>query len=288
MYTEMITADALLHGECARLLRFDPVEHPVALQLGGSDPDRLARAARRGAEAGYDEINLNVGCPSDRVQSGRFGACLMATPDTVARCVAAMCDTVDVPVTVKTRVGIDDRGGFDFLADFVGRVSEAGARTLVIHARRAILRGLSPKQNREIPPLDYPLVYRIKKAFPALGIVLNGGISSCKQVDKHLEHVDGVMIGRQAYQRPFFLYELQQHLFPTPSGLTRERVVAGMLPYVERALAEGVRLQTITRHMLGLYAGQPGARRWRRFLSETAPGHHADAGVLRESLKQLG
>jgi len=289
LYTEMVTAKAVLHGDRDRLLDHDPSEHPVALQLGGSEPDVLAAATRVANDYGYDEINLNIGCPSDRVQSGSFGACLMAEPERVADCIAAMRENAVVPVTVKTRIGIDDQDDYEFLEHFVQTVSAAGCDHFIVHARKAILAGLSPKQNRSIPPLRYDVVYRLRRDFPELTVVLNGGIETLDAVRAHLQHVDGVMIGRKAYSDPWFLTELQA-AFPAvpavaPTTLrSRQDVVRMMAAYAGRQLAAGVRLHHVTRHMLGLFTGQPGARRWRRFLSEQAARPDADARVLIESL----
>lgn len=277
LYTEMVTAAAVLHGANERLLRFDPGEHPVALQLGGSVPADMAQAARIGEETGYDEININIGCPSDRVQSGQFGACLMARPDTVAACVQVMREAVAIPVTVKTRIGIDDQDSYEFLADFVATVADAGCSTFIVHARIALLEGLSPKDNRSVPPLDYARVYRLKREHPDLTIVLNGGIASTNAVTGHLQHVDGVMIGREAYQNPWFLVELEHALGAGRGPADRHEVLERMLPYIKAELAAGTELKHITRHMLGLFAGQPGARAWRRYLSENA--HRAGAGI---------
>lgn len=289
LYTEMVTAAAVLHGDRARLLAFDAAEHPIALQLGGAEPRAMAEAARIGAAFGYDEVNVNVGCPSDRVQSGAFGACLMARPETVAACVRAMRSEVNLPVTVKTRIGIDDRDDYAFLRDFVGRVAAAGCDTFVVHARKAILGGLSPKQNRSVPPLDYERVYRLKEEHPELRIVLNGGITTADEALAHLEHVDGIMIGREAYQNPWFLTELERRLGTPPAALpeSRHAVVRDMLPYIEATLASGAELAAIVRHMLNLFSGQPGARQWRRILSERA--HRAGAGVdvLEDALARL-
>ncbi len=276
LYTEMITALALIRGDHQDLLRYDASEHPLALQLGGSDPDELARAARYGQDAGYDEINLNVGCPSDRVQAGQFGAALMASPGQVAAVVAAMSEAVDVPVTVKTRLGIDDRDSYEFLHDFVGAVSHSGCRTIIVHARKAWLNGLSPKENREIPPLDYSRVHRLKADYPRLEIIINGGLTTEEQILEQLEYVDGVMLGRHAYQDPYLLARLDRILFvdvPLPS---RETVLAAYLPYLENEMSTGTSLKTMTRHLMGLYAAQPGGRRWRRFLSELP---HGDKGL---------
>jgi len=287
LYTEMVTAQAVLHGDRDRLLGFDPAEQPVALQLGGSDPVMLASAATTGANYGYDEINLNVGCPSDRVQSGRFGACLMAEPALVRDCVAAMRAAVDVPVTVKSRIGIDAHDDYGFLRDFVGAVAESGCGTFIVHARKAILAGLSPKQNREVPPLRYEFVYRLKREFPGLCIVLNGGVRELDAVRTHLAQVDGVMIGREAYHNPYFLAELAHELDGVPLP-TREAVMARYIDYIETRLAEGVRLSGMTRHVLGLYLGRPGARQWRRKLSEGASAPGAGVGVIREAMGMIG
>ncbi len=277
LYTEMVTTGAILHGDRDRFLAFDPMEHPVALQLGGSEPADLAFAAREGAARGYDEINLNLGCPSDRVQRGRFGACLMTEPELVADCVAAMIGAVDVPVTVKTRIGVDDRDSYDELAAFVDKVAAAGCRCFTIHARKAWLSGLSPKQNREVPPLRYEVVYDLKRDFPQLEIVLNGGVQTLEEAAEHLVRVDGVMIGRAAYQSPYILAEADRRFFAAPEApKDRETIIADFLPYVERRIAEGVPLKSITRHMLGLFNGLPGARAWRRCLAEEA--HRPGAG----------
>src|SRR5690606_1519584 len=285
LYTEMVTAEAVLHGDRDRLLGFDRAEHPVALQLGGSDPARLADAAAIGADYGYDEINLSVGCPSDRVQEGRFGACLMAEPGLVAACVAAMQARVAVPVTVKCRIGIDDQDSESDLERFVSTVAEAGCRTFIVHARKAWLEGLSPKENREVPPLDYARVYRLKEAHPELEIVVNGGIASLEAAEAHLAHVDGVALGRAAYQSPYLLAEVDRRLFgdtnPAPS---RREAIEALLPYAERHLKAGGRLNNIARHILGLYHGRPRARAFRRHLSEHAPRDGAGVGVLEAAL----
>jgi tRNA-dihydrouridine synthase A len=288
LYTEMVTAKAVVHGDAARLLHFDPAEHPVALQLGGSDPGEMAEAARIGAEAGYDEININVGCPSDRVQNGQLGACLMAEPRTVADCVRAMRGAVDVPVTVKTRIGIDDHDSYAFLCHFTESVAAAGCETFLVHARIAILGGLSPKENRTLPALDYERVYRLKREHPELAIVINGGIASANAIASHLERVDGVMIGREAYQNPWFLAEVERR-FCGGSGrpASRLEVLERLLPYVEKELAAGTELKHITRHVLGLFAGEPGARAWRRHLSEQAHRPDADVNVLRDAVNRL-
>ena len=289
LYTEMITAAALMHGDANRLLKYDATEHPLALQVGGSDPDLMAHAAELAATFDYDEININVGCPSDRVQSGSFGACLMNRPETVAQCVRVMQDAGPVPVTVKTRIGIDDLDSYEFVRDFVSKVVDAGCETIIVHARIAILSGISPKDNRTIPPLNYERVYRLKRAFPDVSLILNGGITTTEQVTAHLSHVDGVMIGRQAYQHPWFLTELQQTYGASADSVPNRRadVVARMLPYVERELGRGALLNHITRHMLGLFAGQPGARAWRRYLSQHSYLSGAGTEVLEQALAQL-
>ena len=287
LYTEMVTAAAIVHGDADRFLRFNEQEHPVALQLGGSDPDWMARATARSAAYGYDEININVGCPSDRVQSGQFGACLMDHPELVARCFAAMEQETDVPVTVKSRIGINDRDSYEFLRAFVEPLVEAGCRKFVVHARIAILEGLSPRENRSVPPLDYERVYRLKADYPELEIVLNGGLTSLESVSAALGSVDGAMIGRQAYHQPYFLAELEALLNPGWQAPSRRRVVEQMLPYVDHCVSEGVSLNHITRHMLGLYAGQPGARAWRRFISEHAHRDGAGSEVLVDALAAM-
>ena len=289
LYTQMVTAAALTHGDAERLLQFDVVEHPVALQLGGSDPKMMADAAKLGAQAGYDEININVGCPSGRVQSGQFGACLMSSPDVVASCFKEMSSISDVPVTVKTRIGIDDQISYEFLREFVAILHTAGCDTFIVHARVAILQGLSPRENRSVPPLHYDRVYELKREFPDLTIVLNGGIVSTEQVLSHLETVDGVMIGRQAYHQPYFLTELEAVLFDHKDwqAPSRHEVIELMIPYIERQMSAGTELKYITRHLLGLYAGQPGARAWRRHLSEHTHLPGAGIEVLQEALAKL-
>jgi len=287
LYTEMLTAHAIVHGDAARLLEFDASEHPVALQIGGADPELLARAAQLGAAAGYDEINLNVGCPSDRVQSGRFGACLMADPELVASGVRAMRAAVGdaVPVTVKCRIGIDDRDDYGFLREFVATVAAAGIETFIVHARKAILNGLSPKQNREIPPLRYDVPLQLKQERPDLTIVLNGGLRTTEQVREWLPRFDGVMLGRQAYQEPYLLAELEREWSTEARDPpTREAIVLAYAAYVDRELARGQRLSALLRHVLGLYAGQPAARAWRRMLEEQGSAAGATGDVLRRSL----
>ncbi len=274
LYTEMVTSGAVIHGDREHLLDFNPAERPVALQLGGSNPEDLQRAARIGVEFGYDEINLNVGCPSDRVQRGRFGACLMKEPELVADCLAAMRSEVSVPVTVKTRIGVDDLDSQAFLEAFVTRVTESGVETVIVHARKAWLSGLSPKQNREIPPLAHDRVYRLKERFPQLRLVLNGGITEIGPAMTHLDHVDGIMLGRAAYQNPWILVELGRRLgHEVPDN--RRQIIEAMADYAGAHLERGGRLQQIARHMLGLYHGQPGARHWRRTLSQNM--HTTDA-----------
>jgi tRNA-dihydrouridine synthase A len=286
LYTEMVTAEAVLRGHRERLLGFGAEEHPVALQLGGSDPARLAQAAVIGEDFGYDEINLNVGCPSDRVREGRFGACLMAEPDRVADAVAAMKLRVDVPVTVKCRIGIDDQDSEIDLERFLAPVAHAGCRTFIVHARKAWLQGLSPKQNRELPPLDYGRVYRLKAAHPELEIVLNGGIGSLAQAQAHLAHVDGVALGRAAYQNPYLLADVDPRLFAaTGAPPSRRDVLEALVPYAERHLRAGGRLNNVTRHILGLYHGRPRARAFRRFLCERAPAEGVDIRVLRGAIR---
>ena len=284
LYTEMITTGAILHGDRTRLLAFNADEHPVALQIGGADPAALAECARIGAGFGYDEINLNIGCPSDRVQSGEFGACLMAKPDVVARAVAAMAAAVDVPVTVKHRIAIDDQEEWPALSRFVETVAGAGCSHFIVHARKAWLQGLSAKENREVPPLRYELVHRLKREFPALAVTINGGFTTLDATAAQLDRVDGVMIGREAYQNPYVLAEIDRRFFsePTPAP-SRHEIVERLFPYVEQSVAKGVPVKSITRHILGLFNGQPGARAWRRFLSENAPrfdGGPAEASAL--------
>lgn len=278
LFTEMVTTGAVIHGNRDQLLGYDDSEHPLVLQLGGSDPTDMAEAARIGADWGYDEININVGCPSDRVQSGRFGACLMAEPETVAACIDAMRAAVSVPVTVKCRIGIDEQEPRDSLYTLVRQTREAGCEVFYVHARKAWLKGLSPKENRDIPPLDYDLVYSLKQDFPDLFIGINGGITNVTAAKDHLQNVDGVMIGREAYQNPFCLVDVDRVFYTSSKPpLSRSEIVMAYLPYVEQQLAKGVRLNAMTRHILGLFQGVPGARRWRRHLSSEA--HKPGAGV---------
>lgn len=288
LYTEMVTTGAIILGDLERHLRFDAAEHPVALQLGGSAPRELARCTKIADEFGYDEVNLNVGCPSDRVQSGRFGACLMATPQLVADCIKAMLDAASIPVTVKHRIGIDDIDSYAQLCDFVDAVAESGCGCFIIHARKAWLQGLSPKENRDKPPLHYETVYRIKQDFPNLEIVINGGIMNLTETRQHLKHVDGVMIGRAIYHDPWILADADSCLFGQPNPLaSRHDVIEKMLPYIEKELSRGTRLHHITRHMIGLFNAQPGARRWRRYLSENACRDDADVEVLLQAAAQI-
>jgi len=288
LYSEMITTGAVLHGDRARLLGFDAFEHPVALQLGGSEPAALAQSAAIGEQFGYDEINLNVGCPSDRVQEGRFGACLMAEPALVGDCVAAMKAAVKIPVTVKCRIGVDDQDPESALDTLTAAVKAAGVDALIVHARKAWLEGLSPRENRDIPPLDYDRVYRLKRANPGLAIVINGGIAGIEAAKEHLAHVDGVMMGRAAYQEPWKLLAVDPALFgeAAPAASARAALEA-YLPYVARELAQGTRLHAMTRHILGLFRAVPGARAFRRHLSTHAVKPSAGIDVLREALAMV-
>ena len=285
LYTEMLTTGAVLYGDRARLLRFDPAEHPLALQLGGSDPQALAACARIGAELGFDEINLNAGCPSDRVQDGRFGACLMAEPALVGDAVASMKAAAPVPVTVKCRIGIDEQDPEEALEAFAHAVEQAGADALIVHARKAWLKGLSPKENREIPPLDYARVYRLKAAHPRLPVVLNGGIGSVEEAHAHLAHVDGVMMGRAAYQEPWRLLAVDPLFFDEAASFASPKDAAmALIPYIERELAEGTRLHGITRHLHGLFRGVPGARAFRRHLAGASASSQSGADLLATAL----
>ena len=286
LFTEMVTSAALVHGDRQRLLGFDDAEHPVALQLGGSDPQELAQAARIGADFGYDEINLNVGCPSNRVQSGRFGACLMHEPALVADCFTSMREAVTIPVTIKCRLGVDDQDEYADLQHFIETVAARGCGIFIVHARKAWLKGLSPKENREVPPLNYQRVYQLKRDFPALTILINGGIQSLAEVRTHLVHTDGVMLGRTAYHEPYRLAELEHALFGTPLP-DRMALIRQMREYTERHLAEGGKLNHISRHLLGLFQGLPGARGWRRHLSENAHCDNADWGVVERALASI-
>ncbi len=285
LYTEMLTTGAVLHGDRARLLRFDAAEHPLALQLGGSDPRALAECAKIGADLGFDEINLNAGCPSDRVQDGRFGACLMAEPALVGECIAAMKSVVAIPVTVKCRIGIDEQDPEQALEIFAQAVERAGADALIVHARKAWLKGLSPKENREVPPLDYDRVYRLKRAHPDLTVVLNGGIGGIEQALVHLDHVDGVMMGRAAYQEPWRLIAADPLVFGEAARCqSAKETTLALIPYIERELAQGTRLHSITRHLHGLFRAVPGARAFRRALAGAATSPHANAECLDAAL----
>ncbi|AEF99510.1 tRNA dihydrouridine(20/20a) synthase DusA [Methylomonas methanica] len=286
LYTEMVTTGAILQGNQQRHLQFNPEEQPVALQLGGSHPQDLARCAELAEQYGYDEVNLNIGCPSDRVQNGRFGACLMAEPELVAACVAAMRQAVSIPVTVKSRIGIDERDSYEELTQFIATVAAGGCDTFIVHARKAWLSGLSPKQNRDIPPLCYEMVYRLKHDFPELDIIINGGITSLDASLALLKHVDGVMLGREVYHNPYLLSEVDRCLYGDDyPQKTRQDVILAMLPYVRQQLQHGVRLNNIARHLLGLFHGVEGARAWRRYISENANKPGADEQVLLHALE---
>lgn len=285
LYTEMVTTGAVIHGDREHLLGFDASEYPVAVQLGGSDPAALAEAARIAQDYGYDEVNLNVGCPSDRVQSGRFGACLMREPALVAECVAAMRKAVSVPVTVKCRIGVDEQDPALALPDLARRVADVGCETLIVHARKAWLEGLSPKENRDVPPLEYTRAYELKAAMPEMEIIINGGILTLDEADAHLAHVDGVMLGRAAYQTPYVLAEADRRFYgastPVPS---RHEILERFLPYVEDQMSRGAHLHAMSRHILGLFQGMPGARAFRRHISENAPRKDATADVIRDAM----
>ncbi|VVC75932.1 tRNA-dihydrouridine synthase A [Aquicella siphonis] len=287
LYTEMITALALEHGNVDYLLAYDASEHPVALQLGGSDPNLLAKGAKLGESYGYDEINLNVGCPSPRVSAGRFGACLMLEPEWVADCVSTMQAQVSIPVTVKCRTGVDEQDSYEQLHHFISTLASAGCKTFIIHARKAWLSGLSPRQNREIPPLQYETVYQIKKDFPGLTVIINGGIQSVSDIDRHLPHVDGVMIGRAAYSNPYLLAEIQSKYFKFKEISDRHAVIKKFLPYIHEQVRNGIKLSAITRHILGLFQGQRGAAAWRRHLSQHAHQPDADIHVIETALSLL-
>lgn len=289
LYTEMVTADAVIRGKRDQLLGFSKEEHPVALQLGGSDPAKLAEAAAIGAAYGYDEINLNVGCPSDRVQEGRFGACLMAEPDLVAACVRAMRAAVSIPVTIKSRIGIDDQDSDRDFQSFIDTVADAGCTTFIVHARKAWLHGLSPKENREVPPLDYARVYRLKQSRPDLRIVINGGIETLAACTDHMRHVDGVMLGRAAYQTPYILADVDRLLFADKRPVSsRADVINALVPYAEAHIARGGRLSNISRHVLGLYHAQPRGKLFRRTLSEAVLQADAPASALRDAAALVG
>lgn len=285
LYTEMVTTGAIIHGK-GDYLAYSEEEHPVALQLGGSDPAALAHCAKLAEQRGYDEINLNVGCPSDRVQNGMFGACLMGQATLVADCIKAMRDVVSIPVTVKTRIGIDDQDSYEFLCDFIATVAGRGECDMfTIHARKAWLSGLSPKENREVPPLDYPRVYQLKRDFPTLTLAINGGVKTLEEAKQHLQHLDGVMMGREAYQNPGILARVDSELFGCQTEVMDSiAIIESLYPYIERELSKGTYLGHITRHILGLFQGVPGARQWRRHLSENAHKPGADARVVEQAL----
>lgn len=284
LYTEMVTTGAILHGT-GDYLDFNEEEHPVVLQLGGSDPAAMTACARIAEQRGYDAININVGCPSDRVQNGMFGACLMANPALVAECVHAMQQAVTIPVTVKTRIGIDDSDDYQFLQDFVSAVAAAGCRQLIVHARKAWLKGLSPKENREVPPLNYERVYQLKRDFPQLDISINGGVKTLSQAKEQLQYLDGVMVGREAYSNPMLLAEVDSLIYGQNSAaITPFQVVLAMLPYIERQMSQGARFWHIARHMLGLFQGMPGARQWRRLLSEKGHREQATPELLLQAM----
>ncbi len=288
LYTEMVTTGALLFGNVPRHLDYSDEEHPIALQLGGSDPADLAASAKLGEQWGYDEINLNCGCPSERVQKGAFGACLMAEPKLVADCVKAMCDAVSIDVTVKHRIGIDAITSYDFVRDFVGTVAAAGSKTFIVHARNAILKGLSPKENREIPPLRYEIVYQLKRDFPDLEIIINGGITTQQEIDQHLLHVDGVMLGREAYHNPYLMADFDARYYGDETEIkTRQQIIHAMLPYITAQLKNEVRINNITRHMLGLMTGMPGARAYRRKLSDAKQLALYGSAVLEQAITAM-
>lgn len=288
LYTEMVTTGALLNGDVERHLRFNAFEQPVALQLGGSEPKEMAECARLAEDYGYAEVNINVGCPSERVQKGAFGACLMAEPHLIADCVAAMQAAVNIPVTVKNRIGIDEQQERDSLFNFVETVAQAGCQTFIVHARKAWLKGLSPKENREIPPLNYALVYELKQAFPQLEIIINGGITTLEQCQHHLQWVDGVMVGREAYHNPWLLAQVDSQLYATPDSFNqRKAVIDAFIPYVEQQLSQGVTLAPMSKPILGLFQGIAGARYWRRYISENAFKPNADSKILLQAMQKI-
>ena len=289
LYTEMVTTGALIYGDKTRYLTFNQEEHPVALQLGGSDPQAMATCATMAEDFGYDEVNINVGCPSDRVQNGAFGACLMASPELVAENVAAMKQAVNIPVTVKNRLAIDDMDEYQTLHRFLTIVSDAGCRTFIVHARKAWLKGLSPKQNRDVPPLNYDLVYQMKQEFPDLEIIVNGGIKTLEQCEQHLQHLDGVMMGREVYHNPFVMSEVDARVYGLPAReINQFEVLDQYMAYMEQQLAQGVYLKQMSRHLLGLFAGQPGAKAWRRYISENAYKEGAGIDVIQKAVSFLG
>ncbi len=286
LYTEMVTTGALIHGDKDRFLQFNAAENPLAFQLGGSNPNDLALCAKLVEAYGYDEVNLNVGCPSDRVQNGSFGACLMAEPALVADCIDAMVQVVSIPVTVKSRIGIDDKDSYAALVHFIGTIADKGCKTFVVHARKAWLKGLSPKQNREVPPLDYERVYQLKRDFPHLEIIINGGITTLEQASELLTHVDGVMVGREAYQNPYILAGVDNLFYgDIKEALSRQEVVRLLIPYIQEQLALGLRVNTVSRHILGLFHGEQGAKGWRRHISENVCKPGADESVILRALE---
>ncbi|HIP81335.1 MAG TPA: tRNA dihydrouridine(20/20a) synthase DusA [Leucothrix mucor] len=289
LYTEMVTTGALIHGDKDRYLQFNQEEHPVALQLGGSDPKAMALCARMAEDYGYDEVNINVGCPSDRVQNGAFGACLMAEAELVAENVAAMRNAVDIPVTVKNRIAIDEMDEYETLHDFIKTVSNAGCETFIVHARKAWLKGLSPKQNRDVPPLNYELVYQMKQKFSHIEIIINGGIKTMEESKQHLNHVDGVMLGREVYHNPYAMIEVDQQLYgdDNTSELSQHEVIEKYLAYIEKQLTQGVFLKHMSRHLLGFFTGQTGAKAWRRHISENAHKEGAGVEVIRQAMSFL-
>ena len=288
LYTEMVTTGALLNGDVERHLRFNAFEQPVALQLGGSEPKEMAACTRLAEDYGYAEVNINVGCPSERVQKGAFGACLMAEPHLIADCVAAMQAAVNMPVTVKNRIGIDEQQERDSLFNFVETVAQAGCQTFIVHARKAWLKGLSPKENREIPPLNYALVYELKQAFPQLEIIINGGITTLEQCQHHLQWVDGVMVGREAYHNPWLLAQVDSQLYATPDSFNQRRaVIDAFIPYIEQQLSQGGTLAPMSKPILGLFQGIAGARYWRRYISENAFKPNADAKILLQAMQKI-
>ena len=288
LYTEMVTTGALLNGDVERHLLFNAFEQPVALQLGGSEPKAMAACARLAADYGYAEVNINVGCPSERVQKGAFGACLMTEPQLIAECVAAMQAVVSIPVTVKNRIGVDEQNERDSLFNFVETVAAAGCQTFIVHARKAWLKGLSPKENREIPPLNYALVYELKQAFPQLEIVINGGITTLEQCQQHLQFVDGVMVGREAYHNPWLLAQVDSQLYARADSFQqRKAVIEAFIPYVEQQLSQGVALAHMSKHLLGIFQGISGARHWRRHISENAFKPNADSKILWQAMQKI-
>jgi len=290
LYTEMVTTGALIHGDKDRYLQFNQEEHPVALQLGGSDPKAMAICAKMAEDFGYDEVNINVGCPSDRVQNGAFGACLMAEPELVAENVNKMQDAVDIPVTVKNRIAIDEMDEYKCLPSFLETVSQTGCKTFIIHARKAWLKGLSPKQNRDVPPLNYELVYQMKRDFPELEIIINGGIKTLEQSEEHLKHIDGVMIGREAYHNPFMLNQVDKRLYgdnDAQNNKTEFDLLNQYMEYMQKQMDQGVYLKHMSRHLLGLFIGQPGAKAWRRHISENAHKEGAGVEVIQQALSYI-